>query len=499
MRKVFRTAAAATICILAAGCSKGDLAMDGGYYPESYPTTGPEADFEMPQEQPGGDKYNDYQDNPFIDAQVQNISTFSVDADGASYANMKRFISEGTLPYGGSVRIEEFLNYFTFDYEDPADDNTVAINAEIGPCPWTPENRLMRLGIKGRSLAESEIPDANFVFLIDVSGSMNSPDKLELLKSGLKTLVDNLRPTDRISIITYSGKVTKLLESTLAADAATIKKAIGKLTASGSTAGGEALKMAYEEALANYIEGGNNRVIMGTDGDFNVGVSNTDDLVEMVQDYAGKGIYMTVCGFGRGNLNDSMMESISNNGNGTYEYIASEDDMTKVFVNERSEFFAVANDAKIQITFDRAKVAKYRLIGYENRVLSQEDFENDEKDAGEIGSGQTITALYEIVPAEGAAEGSWATFDFRYKKSLSEASIPLTLEVSPAAEFETSTEFSFAAGVAAYGMILRNSPYMGTATFDMAYELVQGGTHFDPFGYRADLLNIIKKAKQIAQ
>ena len=502
MKNVFRAAAAATICILAAGCSKGDAFMDGGYYPESYPSAGPEADFEMPEEQPeeqpGGDKYNDYQDNPFIDAQVQNVSTFSVDADGASYANMKRFISEGTLPYGGSVRIEEFLNYFTFDYADPTDDNTVAINAEIGPCPWTPENRLMRLGIKGRSLSESEIPDANFVFLIDVSGSMNSTDKIDLLKAGLKTLVDNLRPTDRISIITYSGKVTKLLESTLASDASTIKKAIGKLTASGSTAGGAALKMAYEEALANYIEGGNNRIIMGTDGDFNVGVSNTDDLVEMVQDYAKKGIYMTVCGFGRGNLNDSMMESISNNGNGTYEYIASEDDMTKVFVNERSEFFAVANDAKIQVTFDKTKVAKYRLIGYENRILSQEDFENDEKDAGEIGAGQTITALYEIVPAEAAAEGSWAVFDFRYKKSLSEASIPLTLDVTPAADFETTTEFSFAAGVAAYGMILRESPYKGTATFDMAHELVQGGTNFDPFGYRADLLTIITKAKQIA-
>lgn len=498
MKNVFRAAAAATICILLAGCSKDGYLMDGGYYPESYPSAGPEADFEMPEEQPGGDKYNDYQDNPFIDAQVQNVSTFSVDADGASYANMKRFISEGTLPYGGSVRIEEFLNYFTFDYADPTDDNTVAINAEIGPCPWTPENRLMRLGIKGRSLSESEIPDANFVFLIDVSGSMNSTDKIDLLKAGLKTLVDNLRPTDRISIITYSGKVTKLLESTLASDASTIKKAIGKLTASGSTAGGAALKMAYEEALANYIEGGNNRIIMGTDGDFNVGVSNTDDLVEMVQDYAKKGIYMTVCGFGRGNLNDSMMESISNNGNGTYEYIASEDDMTKVFVNERSEFFAVANDAKIQVTFDKTKVAKYRLIGYENRILSQEDFENDEKDAGEIGAGQTITALYEIVPAEAAAEGSWAVFDFRYKKSLSEASIPLTLDVTPTADFETTTEFSFAAGVAAYGMILRESPYKGTATFDMAHELVQGGTNFDPFGYRADLLTIITKAKQIA-
>ena len=502
MKTVFRTALAAALCILCAGCSKEDVSMDM-YYPNiegAYP------EMEDPGlEEPGGDKYNDFVDNPFIDTQKQNISTFSVDADGASYTNMRRFITEGALPYGGSVRIEEFLNYFTFDYPDPTDDNTVAINAEIGPCPWTPENRLMRLGIKGRSIAESELPDANFVFLIDVSGSMNSTDKLGLLKEGLKTLVDNLRPTDRISIITYSGKVNKLLESTLAQDASTIKNAISKLTASGSTAGGAALKMAYEEALENYIEGGNNRIIMGTDGDFNVGVSSTDALVEMVQDYASKGIYMTVCGFGRGNLNDSMMESISNNGNGTYEYIATEDDMTKVFVNERSEFFSVANDAKIQIIFNKEKVAEYRLIGYENRILSNDDFENDEKDAGEIGAGQTITALYEIVPADGGnAEtqstdaGSWATFDFRYKKSLSEASIPLSLEVYPSQEAATSSELSFAAGVAAYGMILRESPYQGGATFDMALELAQEGLAFDPFGYRADFVDIISKAKKIA-
>lgn len=490
-------AAAAVACLLAAGCSSEEL--DGFYggvndYPEA---SGPEMDME--QMNPGGDNYQDYADNPFIRTADENVSTFSVDADGASYANMRRYISEGYLPYGGAVRIEEFLNYFTFDYADPADDNAVAINAEVGPCPWDQEHRLMRLGIKGRSMAESEIPDANFVFLIDVSGSMNSTDKLGLLKKGLETLVDQLRPTDRVSIITYSGKVKKLLESTLVEDSGTIKDAVSKLVASGSTAGGEALKMAYEEALENYIEGGNNRVILGTDGDFNVGVTSTDALVEMVQDYASKGIYMTVCGFGRDNLNDSMMESISNHGNGNYEYISTEDDLTKVFVNERSEFFAVANDAKIQITFNEAKVDSYRLIGYENRVLSNDDFENDEKDAGEIGAGQTITALYEIVPAEEetASEGPLAVFDFRYKKTLDAESIPLTLDVYM--QEEVSSEFDFAAGVAAYGMILRNSPYKGAATFDMAYELAGSGLAFDPFGYRADFMDIIMAAKKIAE
>lgn len=496
MRKLYFTVAA-VVCLLVSGCSVET--MDGYYdgMASAPDVSAPEMDME--QESPGGDNYSDFKDNPFVKTADENVSTFSVDADGASYANMRRYITEGVLPYGGAVRIEEFLNYFTFDYADPTDDNTVAINAEVGPCPWTPEHRLMRLGIKGRSLAASEIPDANFVFLIDVSGSMNSTDKLGLLKEGLQTLVDHLRPTDRISIITYSGKVIKLLESTLVQDAATIKNAISKLVASGSTAGGEALKMAYEEALDNYIEGGNNRVILGTDGDFNVGVTSTDALVEMVQDYASKGIYMTVCGFGRGNLNDSMMESISNHGNGNYEYISTEDDMTKVFVNERSEFFAVANDAKIQITFDEAKVDSYRLIGYENRILSNDDFENDLKDAGEIGAGQTITALYEIVPVteETASEGPLAVFDFRYKKALGSESIPLTLDVTVSEG--VSSEFDFAAGVAAYGMILRDSPYKGDATFDMACELAQNGLSFDPFGYRADFVDIIKAAKRIAE
>ena len=261
------------------------------------------------------------------------------------------------------------------------------------------------------------------------------------------------------------------------------------------------MKMAYEEALANYIEGGNNRVIMGTDGDFNVGVTSNDALVEMVQTYADQGIYLTVCGFGTGNLNDSMMESISNEGNGTYEYIDSELEMTKVFVNEKSKFYSVANDTKVQITFDPEKVESYRLIGYENRVMSNEDFENDKKDAGEIGAGQTITALYEIVPLADIEEDQQiAVFDVRYKKALGAESILITENVLDLKKPATNQEeLSFAAGVAAFGMILRDSKYKGTATFDMAYELATEGLDYDPYGYRSEFLELIQVAKKLSK
>ena len=294
----------------------------------------------------GGDKYDQIVENPFVKTADENVSTFSVDADGASYANMRRYLMEGMLPDKNSVRTEEFLNYFTFDYPDPADGKTVAINSETGVCPWNSEHYLLRLGIKGKSVPESEVPQANFVFLIDISGSMDSDDKLPLLKNSLMTLVDYMRPTDRISIVTYAGGVEKILESTPVSEASTIKKAIKKLSAYGSTSGGAGMKMAYEEAKANFKKGGNNRVIMGTDGDFNVGVTDTDELKEMVQDYAKEGIYLTCCGFGRGNLNDSMMETVSNWGNGTYEYIDSEGEMTKVFVNERSKFLLTTRNAR---------------------------------------------------------------------------------------------------------------------------------------------------------
>lgn len=467
--------------------------MDGLVYPE--------ADYEASMPEPGdeeaGDRFDEIKDNDFIKTSDQNVSTFSIDADGAAYGYMRKLLSKGMLPVASSVRIEEYLNYFTFNYADPTGDHTVAINSEVGPCPWNEGHFLVRLGLKGKSMDLSQTPPANFVFMVDVSGSMDSADKLGLLKTCLATLVDNLRPDDRVSIITYASKVEKLIESTPASEANKIKEAIAKLNARGSTAGGAAMKMAYEEALANFIEGGNNRVIMGTDGDFNVGVTSTDALLEMVQDYADKGIYLTVCGFGSGNLNDSMMETISNKGNGTYQYIDSELEMVKVFVHENSKFYSVANDTKVQITFDAEKVDSYRLIGYENRVMANEDFENDDKDAGEIGAGQTITALYEIIPAEGFESGQQvAVFDVRYKKALGQESILLTDEVMSVSS--DGTEISFAAGVAAYGMILRNSKYRGSADYDMAASLVEQGLAFDPHGYRAELLELISTAKFLA-
>ena len=446
----------------------------------------------------GGDKYDQIVENPFVKTADENVSTFSVDADGASYANMRRYLMEGMLPDKNSVRTEEFLNYFTFDYPDPADGKTVAINSETGVCPWNSEHYLLRLGIKGKSVPESEVPQANFVFLIDISGSMDSDDKLPLLKNSLMTLVDYLRPTDRISIVTYAGGVEKILESTPVSEASTIKKAIKKLSAYGSTSGGAGMKMAYEEAKAYFKKGGNNRVIMGTDGDFNVGVTDTDELKEMVQDYAKGGIYLTCCGFGRGNLNDSMMETVSNWGNGTYEYIDSEGEMTKVFVNERSKFYSVANDSKCQVTFDKDMVEAYRLIGYENRKLENDDFENDDKDAGEIGAGQTITALYEIIPGKSFEAGkSVAKFDFRYKESIGSQSIALSDDVMAQSSDQLSENLSFAAGVAAYAMLLRNSEYKGKASFDMATELVKAGQGKDPHGYRKQLLELIAKAKSL--
>lgn len=451
-----------------------------------------------------GDKFEDFLDNPFIDTEVENVSTFSVDADGAAYAYMRRMVNQGFRPTRAAVRIEEYLNYFTFDYPDPAGGKDVAINAEVGACPWQPEHKLLRLGIKGRDIYQGKHPKSNYVFLLDISGSMATKDKLPLLQAGMKAMIDYLDPDDRISIVTYASGEKKVLESTPVREASKIKKAIGKLVASGSTAGHSGMRMAYEECLANYIEGGNNRVIMGTDGDFNVGETSTDAILELAENYAAKGIYLTVCGFGTGNLNDGMMEKVSNAGNGTYEYIDSEDELTKVFVIERNKFISVANDVKNQVTFDKDMVKSYRLIGYENRVLGKEDFDNDKKDAGEIGASQTITALYEIVPAEGFAKSKViAKYDLRYKEALGDASIPLSMDIAVSDPDGSSANLDLAAGIAAYGMILRQTRYQGSSSFAMAHELVsrsiRNSAGFDPYQLqlRENLLELIDKAERI--
>lgn len=490
----------AALSLLATGCNTtndGDVsyeAVQQNYAAEAYLT----CDNGHPEPQQSGDQFSEFADNPFVKTSLQPVSTFSVDADGASYAVVRRHLTAGYEVNPSSVRIEELLNYFTFDYAAPTDGHNVAIHAEVGDCPWNPAHKLLQLGIKGKELKANETPRANFVFLIDVSGSMASNDKITLLKSGLRELIHQMNPDDRISIITYSGKVEKVLESTLVKDAATITQAIDHLVASGSTNGGDALKMAYEEALQNYDPTCNNRIIMGTDGDFNVGVTTTEALTEMVEGYAKQGIYLTCLGFGMGNLNDAMMENISNHGNGTYHYIDSEEEMMKVFVHERERFVSVANDAKCQVTFDSTLVSQYRLLGYENRVMAQEDFDNDAKDAGEIGAGQTITALYEIVLAdvEKAPDKAFATFDFRYKQSLGGESLPLQRVLTMERIFnkhERPDDFYFAAGVAAFGMVLRHSPYKGDATMGMARQLVGSHLGTDPHGYRKALLDLIDK------
>ena len=481
---------------LITACSKAYYGPMDGYYEIMDGVVAPDPDG---NQNPGdGDTFDKIVENIFIKTADEPTSTFSIDADGAAYAYMRQSIKSGFLPNANSVRIEEYLNYFTFDYADPAGNEMIAINAEVGDCPWNDSHKLLRLGLKGKSIPDSEIPDANYILLVDVSGSMSGDTRIELLKKGLISMLDYMKPTDRVAIITYSGEVKKLLESTLVKDAQKIKKAIKALQASGSTAGGAAMKMAYDEAVEHYITGGNNRIIMCTDGDFNVGVTSTDALVEMVESYLDKGIYLSIMGFGTGNYADSRMESLSNHGNGTYTYIDCEQEMMKVFVDERSHFYSVANDTKCQITFDPEAVESYRLIGYENRVMANEDFENDSKDAGEIGAGQTITALYEVVPAQGyTAEASIARYDVRYKMMLGGESRPLTMEINAPATGSSSANFNLAAGIAAYGLTLRGSQYKGTASYNMAKELVNASNR-NQDKYRTELVQLIEKAQQIA-
>lgn len=451
--------------------------------------------YENGTEQVSNEKYKEYDENPFVNVSDQPVSTFSVDADGGAYANMRRFMYLGQTPPKAAVRIEEFINYFTFDYAEPATGENVALNSEIAVCPWNAEHHLIRVGMKGKTIPDSELPNSNYVFLIDVSGSMSSPDKLEVLKSGFKLMTDQLRDNDKVAIVTYAGNAAVLLQSTNGDDKTKIKKAIDKLGAGGSTAGAKGLITAYEIALENFIPNGNNRIIIGSDGDFNVGPSSTDELVELVEQKRESGVYLTVLGVGTGNLNDHMMEQIANKGNGNYEYIDNADELIKIFINEKAKFYTVAKDSKIQITFNPDKVSSYRLIGYENRSLNEEDFENDSADAGEIGSSQTITALYEVVLTTNLSAGKYAQFDFRYKKPNETESRLLQHEIKsiPVAIASASENMRFAASLTAFGLILKQSEYKGTANKTMVLNLGTTAKSFDPNEYRNKFIDIVKK------
>ena len=391
---------------------------------------------------------------------------FSVDADGGSYANARRFIEqEDQLPPQASVRIEEWINYFDLDYPYTDAMHPIGLNGEVSACPWNEEHKLVRIGIKGKPIPAEGLPASNIVFLIDVSGSMNSDDKLDILKQGFKEMVDDLDANDRVAIVTYASADKVILESTPGDEKSTIKNAIKKLGAGGGTAGADGINTAYQIAQENFIEGGNNRIIIGTDGDFNIGVSDHDELIDLIEEKRETGVFITVLGVGRGNLNDHMLEQIANNGNGTYEYIDKVEQLRKVFTHEMKKFYTAAKDVKVQVEFNPQNVKAYRLIGYENRLLNQEDFEDDEKDAGEIGLDQNVTALYEIIPADAPNLKDVPTFaiDFRYKEPDSDASIPMELEIfDKGKDFSEASDFmKFTAGVASYAMLVVDSEHKG--------------------------------------
>jgi Ca-activated chloride channel family protein len=447
-----------------------------------------------------GDVYDKVEENPFVQVTEQPVSTFSIDADGASYANVRRFIQQDNqMPPKEAIRTEELINYFNLDYPYTGGSHPISLQGEVSQCPWNASNKLIRIGIKGKPISPNELPPSNFVFLIDVSGSMGSEDKLELLKSGFNYFVDGLAATDRVAIVTYAGSAGVALASTSGLHKGDIKKAIDALGSGGSTAGAQGIITAYEIAQQNFIAGGNNRVVLGTDGDFNVGPSSQDELVSLIEAKRDLGIFLTVLGVGRGNLNDAGLEQIANNGNGTYEYIDNIEQLRKVFVYEYSKFFTVAKDVKVQVEFNPANVEAYRLIGYENRLLNEEDFEDDTKDAGEIGANQNITALYEIVPKSNPDYRTVPTFaiDFRYKHPDEQSSIPLQLEIFDEGKtFPEASDFmKFISGIASFSMVMTDSPYKGSSSYNDVLNWLDQVNLKDEHGFQSEFRSIVEKAK----
>lgn len=464
------------------------------------------------------ENYSQIQESRFQEAIKAPLSTFSIDVDRASYSNVRRFLQQGQKPPVDAVRIEEMVNYFTYDYPQPTGEAPFAVYTELSQCPWNKENQLLHIGLQGQEIAINNLPPSNLVFLLDVSGSMASPDKLPLLKSGLNLLVDQLRPQDKVAIVVYAGAAGLVLPSTPGNQKEKIWQALDKLEAGGSTAGGAGINLAYQVAQEQFMKGGNNRVILATDGDFNVGVSSDGALNRLIEEKRETGIFLTVLGFGTGNLKDSRMEQLADKGNGNYAYIDNILEAKKVFINEfGGTLFTIAKDVKLQLEFNPAKVKAYRLIGYENRTLQSEDFNDDKKDAGELGAGHTVTALYEIVPVsargtktasvdelkyqqsqlnkQATATDELLTLKLRYKEPDGKSSKLITTTVSGKATVQsghTSDNFRFAAAVASFGMLLRDSEFKGNATYDQVLELAQSALGNDAEGYRAEFIKLVR-------
>ncbi len=469
------------------------------------------------------EEYDRIYENEFKNVMQNPLSTFSIDVDNASYSNVRRFLQNNQLPPKDAVRIEELINYFTYDYPQPEEKDPFSIITEISQCPWNRKNKLVHIGLQGRQLDYKNIKSSNLVFLVDVSGSMNSPDKIGLLKKAFKLLVDNLSEKDRVAIVAYAGAAGLVLPSTPTTQKEKIWDALDQLQAGGSTAGGAGIQLAYKVAKENLFPEGNNRVILATDGDFNVGVSSTSELIRMIEDKRKDNIFLTICGFGMGNYKDNRMEQISNAGNGNYFYIDNIREAEKIFVRElRANMFTIAKDVKIQVEFNPAKVKAYRLIGYENRLLADEDFNDDTKDAGELGAGHTVTALYEIIPAGSAGEVR-KTDDLKYQKSTikpdalqSEEVMTIKLRYKapdgdishlltktlndPNLAFEqTSENYRFSAAVVAFGMLLRDSRFKNDLTYNKVLSLAKPAKGKDPEGYRAEFIRLVQTADLLSQ
>jgi Ca-activated chloride channel family protein len=463
--------------------------------------------------------YDKIDDNTWTAVAAKPLSTFSTDVDTASYANIRRFLNTGSLPPKDAVRIEEMINYFSYDYPQPKGDAPFSVTTTIGECPWNPRHQLALIGLQARRIDRSQTPPRNLVFLVDVSGSMMTPNKLPLVKSSLAMLARNLTDNDRIALVVYAGAAGVVLPSTRGGDPTTILDALARLEAGGSTNGAQGLELAYQTAQQHFIKGGVNRVVLATDGDFNVGVTNQGDLIRMIEKNRESGVTLSVLGYGMGNTKDSTMEKLADRGNGNYSYIDSLSEAQKVLVDEAGgTLVTVAKDVKLQIEFNPRVVAAYRLIGYENRLLNDRDFNDDKKDAGDMGAGHSVTALYELLPAgekmdlpgvdplkyqeasklTPAAAGSEAmTVKLRYKKPDGDVSSLMSVAVRTGSR--TTAELGFASAVAEFGMLLRDSEFKGSSSFADVLSRAKTYRGEDPFGHRAEFMRLVNMAENLSR
>jgi Ca-activated chloride channel family protein len=481
-------------------------------------------DLRRTKEEFNTEAYDGIEENRFRAAKDNPLSTFSIDVDTASYSNVRRLLRSDRLPPPGAVRIEEMINYFSYDYQEPEAANPFSVNVDVSRAPWNAKHELVRIGLKGRSLPVAERPSSNLVFLIDVSGSMEDADKLPLLKRSLRALIDELSPKDRVAIVVYAGSSGLVLPSTSGSEKNRIFKALDDLEAGGPTHGAEGIRLAYQTARENFLKEGNNRVILCTDGDFNVGVTSQSELISLIEKERSSSVFLSVLGFGTGNLKDSTMEKLADKGNGNYSYIDSLSEGRKVLVEQMgATLFTIAKDVKVQVEFNPARVAGYRLIGYENRLLAKEDFNDDKKDAGEIGAGHTVTALYEIVPAGQTLPDQPSVDPLKYQAQATEQPtdsdellnvklrykapdgdksrlIQFPLQASAEKAFDqASQDFQFVAAVAAFGMKLRGSSEAGDISWQEIQKIARRNLGEDPGSYRAEFLTLVEKARQLSE